>query len=294
MIYTGLTSWTDHPDLYTSTTRKGEELAAYAAHFPIVEMDTSFYAVPNEAKAYKWLQAAPDSFQFVIKAYQGMTGHQRGESPYASKEEMFAAFREGIKPFEVQGRLAMVLCQFPPWFDCRQEHVDVLRRVRTELSGLPAALEFRHQSWFKSKYYDRTLSFMEAENWIHTVCDEPQVGEGSVPSVVEVTHDEKSLIRLHGRNSQGWRQAKTGPDDESWRKVRYLYDYSAEELKEWVEAARRLEKATQQVYVIFNNNSGGHAAKNAQTFLELAGITYEGLAPKQLNLFDDGRTEGGH
>ncbi|EJG0108873.1 DUF72 domain-containing protein, partial [Staphylococcus pseudintermedius] len=46
-----------------------------------------------------------------------------------------------------------------------------------------------------------------------------------------------------------------------------------------------LNQKAQHVYVVFNNNSGGHAAANAKYFQKLLGIDYEGLAPQQLKLF---------
>lgn len=64
---------------------------------------------------------------------------------------------------------------------------------------------------------------------IHSVCDEPQVGEGSVPLVNRITH-QTALVRLHGRNKYGW--TKKDMTDQEWRDVRYLYNYNAEELQQ--------------------------------------------------------------
>ena len=75
---------------------------------------------------------------------------------------------------------------------------------------------------------------------------------------------DKVLFRLHGRNVQGWRN--TTGDDQAWRKVRYLYNYNEEELEEIQNAVKKLETETDEVFVVFNNNSGGHAAQNAKQF----------------------------
>ena len=72
-----------------------------------------------------WIKDTPASFQFIVKAYQGMTGHQRGEIPFDSKETMFRAFRDSIIPFSVANKLAMVLFQFPPMFFVRVEKIIV-------------------------------------------------------------------------------------------------------------------------------------------------------------------------
>ena len=73
--------------------------------------------------------------------------------------------------------------------------------------------------------------------------------------------------------------------DEAWRDVRYLYDYSDKELMELVNKVKVLEHKAKRIYVVFNNNSGGHAANNAKQYQQFLGIDYEGLAPKQLKLF---------
>ncbi|MBR3378592.1 MAG: DUF72 domain-containing protein, partial [Bacillus sp. (in: Bacteria)] len=98
MIYIGLTGWGDHDSLYPPRIGSSQKLFHYASTFPIVELDASFYAVQPERNHEKWIKDTPDAFQFVVKAYQGMTGHQRGEIPFASKEEMFDAFILSLTP----------------------------------------------------------------------------------------------------------------------------------------------------------------------------------------------------
>ncbi|WP_158737829.1 DUF72 domain-containing protein [Alteribacillus sp. YIM 98480] len=284
MIYVGLTGWRDHELLYPPGTRQTEKLETYSSHFPTVEVDSAFYAVQPVKNYEKWVTQTPERFSFIVKAYQGITGHQRGEIPFSSKEEMFAAYTASLKPVTESGKLGMILCQFPPWFECNKENVDYLRYVREKLADFPCALEFRHQSWFSDNYKEKTLEFMEKEQWIHSICDEPQVEEGSVPVILRPTDDQKTLIRLHGRNKEAWKRPVQG---QNWRSIRYLYDYSRDEIEEWINHVRVLEKDTNNIYFIFNNNSGGHAASNAKTFLHAADITYEDLAPQQLSLFDD-------
>ena len=74
-------------------------------------------------------------------------------------------------------------------------------------------------------------------------------------------------------------------EDPAWRANRTLYDYTSEELKEIKNNTQLLEKQSTEVAVIFNNNSGGHAAKNAKELQELLNINFEGLNPMQLDLF---------
>ncbi|MFC3040748.1 DUF72 domain-containing protein [Virgibacillus xinjiangensis] len=283
MIYIGLTGWGDHYSLYPAQIKPKDKLSEYSSHFPVVEVDASFYAVQPERNAAKWAADTPGNFRFVVKAYQGMTGHQRTEIPFETKKEMFEAFKASLQPYQRAGKLAMVLFQFPPWFDCRKENVNYLRYCKKMMGDIPVALEFRHQSWFHSRYREGTLSFMKEEGWIHSIADEPQNGNGSIPIVPEVTHPDMTLVRMHGRNYHGW--VKPSSKDTNWREVRYLYKYNEQELAEWVKRVKELCTSSKDIIVLFNNNSGGDAADNAKQFQRMLGIEYEGLSSKQLGLF---------
>lgn len=285
MIQIGLTGWGDHPDVYSPTSKKNEKLIDYSSHFPIVELDASFYAIQPERNIRKWINETPDDFQFIVKAYQGMTGHQRGKLPYDTPEEMFQQFKLSVDPMRAASKLAMILVQFPPWFDCKRENVDQIRYIRSQLEGYDVAIEFRHQSWYDSSMREGTLTFLKDLDFIHTVCDEPQSGEGSVPLVAETTRSDKVFVRLHGRNVNGWRN--TTGDNEAWRKVRYLYNYLDSELAEIRQVVNKLKNESKDVFVIFNNNSGGHAAENAKRFQKMMGIDFQALAPKQLDFFEE-------
>ncbi|KMK77641.1 DUF72 domain-containing protein [Alkalihalobacillus pseudalcaliphilus] len=281
MIYIGLAGWGDHDSLYEGLSSTASKLDVYAGHFPIVEVDASFYAVQPLRNMQKWVRETPATFQFIVKAYQGMTLHQKALTPFESRSEMFRAFRDSLKPMIESNKLAMVLCQFPPWFDCKKEHVQYIRYVKQELAHLPVALEFRHQSWFQPQYREQTLAFMQEEDWIHSICDEPQAGSGSIPIVMQATNKSKTLFRFHGRNIHGWND----PGNGRWREVRYLYRYNENELREWTKQLQSFQTESKHLFVIFNNNSGGDAADNAKEMIEMLGIEYENLAPRQLGLF---------
>ncbi|OKP85701.1 DUF72 domain-containing protein [Paenibacillus sp. P32E] len=280
MIKIGLTGFGDHEELYGKI-KPADRLPVYSAHFPIVEIDSSFYAVQPVRNYAKWVAQTPDEFQFIVKAYQGMTGHLRGKKNYFdTSEEMYQAFHASIEPVRTAGKLAMALFQFPPWFDCTKDNVEFLREAKERMLDVPSAIEFRNESWYSPEMRDNTLGFLEKEGWIHTVADEPQAGSGSIPIVPVSTSSDATYVRLHGRNISGWNQS-SHPD---WRKLRYLYRYSTEELTEWRDRLLELEKTCRELYVVFNNNSGGDATDNAKELQSLLGID-GGLAPRQLDLF---------
>ncbi|MBB6675363.1 DUF72 domain-containing protein [Cohnella nanjingensis] len=292
MIEIGLAGWGDQDALYPPGLKAKDRLRTYARHFPVVEVDSSFYAIQPKERFARWVEDTPPSFSFVVKAYQEMTGHLRGKSYYADSGEMYAAFRDSIEPAREAGKLKAALFQYPPWFDCNRENVKLLRETRARMEGLPCALEFRHQSWFAPEWRDKTLGFMADEGWIHSVCDEPQAGTGSVPTVLAATHPALTIVRMHGRNAAGWHQSSAP----NWREVRYLYRYSDAELAEWRDRLQTLQADSRDICLIFNNNSGGDAAPNAKRLMGMLGLpTPEGrdpeapepadAVPEQLDLF---------
>ncbi|MFZ0370418.1 MAG: DUF72 domain-containing protein [Halobacillus sp.] len=280
-IQIGVTGWGDHASLYSHQTKGNEKLSEYASHFPVVEVDTAFYAIQPQSHYEKWIKQTPESFRFVIKAFSHLTGHDRQERTKQEAKELMKQYEESIQPAWEKGKINALLFQFPPWFDVKKQNIQKLRFIREWLSDYPLALEFRNQSWFQPQYKDQTLSFMKDQQWIHTICDEPQAGEGSVPRVLEPTHPTKSLVRFHGRNIHGWN--KNGRED--WRKVRFLYRYNEEELREWAERIHELKKQTPEITLLFNNNSGGDAADNAKQMQDILGVTYDDLNPRQMDLF---------
>jgi len=301
-VSVGLAGWGGH-DIYPPGTPAGKKLALYARQFPVVEVDSSFYAIPAAETVERWTRETPDDFGFVVKAHQAMTGHEReagrkavaklladeaapdlktlSERTAEQEEALFAAFRGAFEPMRRAGKLRTVLFQYPPWFDCTRANVDVLRRAKALMGEWPVALEFRHRSWFEPEVRAKTLAFMEREGWMHSVCDEPDAGPGSVPAVPEPTHPARTIVRFHGRNAAGW-HASGGPD---WRAVRYLYDYSDGELREWAGLLERMLERTAAIDVIFNNNSGGHGVGNARRLMEMLGLARGEPPPEQLTLF---------
>ncbi|MDN8848888.1 DUF72 domain-containing protein, partial [Staphylococcus aureus] len=75
MINIGLTGWGDHDSLYEDLQRKTDKLATYASHFPIVELDATYYAIQPERNIRKWIKETPERFKFIVKIHQALTLH---------------------------------------------------------------------------------------------------------------------------------------------------------------------------------------------------------------------------
>ena len=278
MITIGLTGWSDHDSIQRNRQRKLEE---YASHFPVVELDTSFYAIPSKQNITQWIEKTPNSFTFIPKAYSVMTLHRSFEEDFNSMEDVFSIYTEAFSPMIESKKVKTFLFQFPPVFDCTRKNVNYIRFVRKHMGRLPLSVEFRNQSWFSEVNRDHTLNLLTQLDMTHVVVDQPQTPNNSVPKIIANTSSELSFVRLHGRNYEGW----LGENVTDWRAERTLYNYSLEELEGIKDNVNQLEKESKEVCVIFNNNSGGHAAPNAKQLQSLLGLSFDGLGPQQLDLF---------
>lgn len=282
-IFIGVCGWGDHHALYTQGVKAKDKLAVYASHFPIVELDSSFYAILPQKQYQTWAEATPGGFGFIVKPHQAMTGHQRGAKELKeTREELFQRFEESIQPLVAAGKLKALLFQFPPWFSLKREHVNYVQWCVQRFAHYPVAVEFRHVSWFAAPYREKTLSLLRTLGAIHVVCDEPQVGTACVPIVSEVTNRRLALVRFHGRNRDGWRKPA---GNQNWRDIRYLYRYSEAELAEWQPRIERLAAQADEVCILFNNNSGGDAVHNAKQMIDMLSAHPQGLHPRQLEMF---------
>jgi uncharacterized protein YecE (DUF72 family) len=118
-------------------------LAYYAQRLTGVELNGSFYRTPPETTLLKWAADTPPAFRFCMKANRGLTYSAEA----FDKVGLARIFTERIA---VLGeRLGPVLLQFPPR---RQKNVTLLDSLLGAL-GRPAAVEFRHESWFDAETY---------------------------------------------------------------------------------------------------------------------------------------------
>ncbi len=243
---------------YPEGTPKNKFLDHYAQHFACVEVNYTYYRLPN-AKTLAAMSAktGPD-FRFVIKANREMT-HEPAEDRAAVFEEFIAA----LEPLREQGKFGCVLAQFPNSFKCTRDNVQYLREFAELLPEVPVVVEFRDRSWIR----DETFEFLREHGLGFCCVDQPQFSS-LLPPIAEATSDI-SYVRFHGRNREKWWQ-----HDEAWE--RYDYLYSREELAEWVDKVVQLAAETEDTYLFFNNHYNAQAIQNAMDFAELleeAGVT---------------------
>jgi uncharacterized protein YecE (DUF72 family) len=301
-VLVGTASWTDktliacgrfYPPAATSAEAR---LRHYASLFPLVEVDSSYYAMPAPATAQLWAERTPNGFTMNVKAFRLFTGHQTtaivlakdiraalppglrsvfyyADLPVELRDELWLRFHEALQPLSAAGRLGLVHFQFPPWLQRTAAGRAHVAHCVERMGGRTVSVEFRHESWFAHGHVASTLVFERELGVVHTVVDGPQGFTNSVPQVWEATHPAYALLRLHGRNRGTWNvKGATAASD------RFNYDYADDELAPLAAAALRLSQSGLATHVVFNNNMEDQGQRNAMTMGRLLRETGAGAA----------------
>jgi len=259
-VYVGTSSWSDHTNFYPKGLPKNQQIRFYAQVFPIVEINSTYYRMMPERNFQLWAERTPPGFLFDVKPFKQLTWHDRKNPP---DDEVMEAFRSTMQPLREASKLGAVHFQFPPWFKLSQSNVDYIRHVRESFPDDRVGVEFRHRSWLEGDHVPRLVEALHDAGVALTVVDEPQLGSGSVPMVLEVTNPELCIVRFHGRNCETWyKKVKRTAD-------RFDYLYPDEELEEWVPNLGQLAERAQELHVFFNNNRADYAVRNAQSLTRM-------------------------
>jgi uncharacterized protein YecE (DUF72 family) len=241
---------------YPAGTRAADFLAYYARHFEAVEVNATYYRIPDRGMFERMVQKTPDGFRFVVKLNQAMS-HEGSRDPLLYRE-----FVDALRPLKDSGRYDGLLAQFPWGFKRTPDNRRHLAAMRDLLLGEPLFVEFRHDSWLTPE-----LEPSLREHRIgYCAVDEPQL-PGLIPPVTMVTAED-AYVRFHGRNAATW-WGRGGPGGSGGGGDRYDYDYREDELKEWVKKVAALADQARRTYLFFNNCHAGQAARNAKLMQEL-------------------------
>jgi uncharacterized protein YecE (DUF72 family) len=288
-ILIGTASWTDPEFIkagwYPDDVKNDAEgrLRYYAEHFPMVEVNATFYALPRIGTVQAWADRTPDDFRFHVKAHQVISGHasdparlpeplrdlpyeadRRGRIRRPSREMRDAVIDsmvEAIAP--LGGKLGSVLLQLPPHVASGDDTRAEVGRIIERLTPLRTAVEFRHVSWAEPGQREAAAEMLAERDAAWVCVDAPRIDVTSaMPPIVEVTCPELAYLRLHGRNAGTWQGSRTVAERFDWQ-------YSDEELGEWVGPVIDMAERAQEVAVVFNNNHGDFALRSAARFGEL-------------------------
>jgi len=275
-IRIGTCNWADFTEWYPKGVKPAERIRYYARHFPVVEIDSTFYHLMPWRNFEGWAAKTPDDFVFDVKAYRTLTRHGAAYEPgkrhgdadpaYDPSDDDFKAFSEQIEPLRAAGKLRAVQFQFPPWFKRTPANLEHLETCREYLPDDLLAAEFRHESWLTPDVADDTFRFLRDHDIVYTVVDEPQIGSASVPPLVAVTNPALAIVRFHGRNTETWYLKGA----ESSRE-RFNYLYNDAELSDWTPRIEDMAALAREVHVLMNNNFGSYAITNAQDMQRLLG-----------------------
>jgi len=286
-IRVGTAGWTDktliesgwYPD---DASNPEKRLRYYASQFPLVEVDSAYYALPSEQTAQAWATRTPENFTFNVKAFSLFTQHPtpvkalpkdlRESAGKSGKDRVYLKdvgqevagqawdrFLSALEPLRQAGKLGAILLQFPPWFPIGRANKQYIISCAERVAPRQVCVEFRNHTWMTEDNQKETLDFLSAHQLPYVCVDEPQGYPNSIPPVVAATSD-LAVVRLHG-HSDKW-EAKSVQE-------RFRYRYSDEELTRWSDNVRRLAEDAAETHVVFNNCYRDYAHVNAQQLAQL-------------------------
>jgi uncharacterized protein YecE (DUF72 family) len=209
-------------------------LEFYAEHFDTVELNNTFYHLPQPSSFDKWRESTPRRFLFAVKGSRFITHMKKLKDPEPGLKKFFHG------PERLEDKLGPILFQLPPRWKLNTT------RLEEFLNALPNGhqyvFEFRDESWLTNEVYELLRKY-NAAFCIHDL--------GGKQTPLEITANF-TYIRFHGPGE-----------------AKYSGSYSRVQLKTWANRIEEWKRDLKQVYVYFNNDIGGHAVENAKTLKEL-------------------------
>ena len=263
---------------YPTKMPAGERLRWYAQHFELVEVNSTFYSVPEPRMVERWCAVTPDNFTFDVKLHQLFSFHStpakllppdlqtraetdakgNAKSTPDLQEAMLKTFLRSMSIFRDAGKLGVLLLQLSPAVSPRKHELNELEPLVEMLGDYDLAIEFRNRNWAIGDQLDSTIDFVREHRAIFVNVDAPASEHFTVmPSDVdEVTNPKAAYLRLHGRNAKAYITGKTVA-------ARFDYDYSDKEIEEVAERSKKLAQEARELHVIFNNNNLDYAPRAA-------------------------------
>jgi uncharacterized protein YecE (DUF72 family) len=251
---------------YPSRRPRGfDELAYYAERFDTVEVNSTFYRMPEPALSEAWARRTPPRFQFAVKLFQKFTHpdlyvSRPGVTGWDLSVTDVDLFRRGVAPLAESGKLIALLAQFPASFHASPETRDYLDWLLEALAGYDVAVELRHRSWSDAAAETHALLAARGAAW--ALIDEPKFRD-SIRQSLTLAPGRLTYIRLHGRNAANWWEPDATED-------RYNYLYSPDELAPFASAAGDADVEDEpepprrrKVLLYMNNHFSAKAVANA-------------------------------
>ena len=277
------TSGYDYPEwkgvFYPQDLKRKDFLSYYATQFNALELNSTFYNMPTAERLYSFYQRSEGRIQFSIKANRLLT-HETDSTWQTTAED----FKTALIPLEQKGCLSAVLFQMPESFHYTRDNRIYLANLIQKFEGFPVMIEFRHREWIK----DSVFEGLEKQNAGIVFCDMPRLKnlpDGTLTKTPFIGNN--AYFRLHGRNAGAWyahapkaqtsiisthangAKATYAAGEFPGGSARYCYDYSENELTQFVPIINAAVREEKKVQVYFNNHPNGSGAKNGLKLKEM-------------------------
>jgi len=244
----------------------------------MVEVNSTFYSVPEPRLVERWCRSTPDRFTFDVKLHQALSRHstpakylppnlqRRADVDAKGKlkltpeleEAILNAFQPSLSIFRGAKKLGALLLQLSPAFSPRKHQLGELDRLIEILRDYPLAIELRNRNWAVGDQLGSTTDFFRTRNVSFVNVDAPASDHFTImpAELNEITNRHLAYLRLHGRNADAYITGKTVA-------ARFNYDYKEAEIEEVAQRSKRLARTADEVHVVFNNNALDYAPRAA-------------------------------
>jgi uncharacterized protein YecE (DUF72 family) len=223
-------------NFYPNDLSRKRWLSYYAKNFSTVELNVTFYRLPERETFAKWHLSTPEDFIFSLKGSRFIT-HVKKLKDCEEPIDVFVSRASVLKE-----KLGVVLWQLPPTFNLDLERFrDFLAALRPY--KLRNTFEFRNKTWINKKIF----SLLEKEKATLCMADHPDF-LADLPALSDFIY-----MRRHGRDGN------------------YAASYSTESLKKDAKFIKSHLRQKKDIFVYFNNDASGYAPKNAAELITLVG-----------------------
>ncbi|HST29684.1 MAG TPA: DUF72 domain-containing protein, partial [Chthoniobacterales bacterium] len=254
--------------------------------FEMVEVNSTFYSVPDLRTVERWCATTPNDFVFDVKLHQLFSFHSTNRkllppelqrlvqadakgkvtATESLRDALLTSFLRPMSILQSAGKLGVFLLQLSPAFSPRKHELAELEPLISRLRNYSLAIEFRNRNWVIGDQLKLTAKFLHERVVGFVNVDTPTADHFSIvpPDLNEVTNPEFSYLRLHGRNAKAYLTGKTVA-------TRFDYDYSDKEIGEVAERSRKLVAEAKEAHIVFNNNNLDYAPRAAIRLREALG-----------------------
>lgn len=223
---------------YPLEVKQKEWLSYYSNYFDTVEINNTFYQLPQKTVFERWERSVPSHFSFVVKVSRYITHIKKLNHP----EQSLLKFLENASL--LKGKLSLLLFQLPPSLKAnllRFTHLLDLLKDQSVIPGIRVTFEFRNRTWLE----EETFHLLKQRN--ATLC----FADWSDLTVTEPVTADFIYIRRHGSKNL------------------YTSSYTQKEIKRDAQQIKKWLGKGKDVYIYFNNDAEGFAVKNALSLLEM-------------------------